>query len=211
MTTSFRLFFSRKPTICTKTLHSLQGQSSGFHCLMAFSYLCESLISFRLLGTRSHIFGPRFEIFSVLFFFFSIRVFFADTNDSQDSRGKEGTIFYFILPLPPADEHWDIYLELCIWDNYHLLLIATLIYQTATWWDLPPYRITIWVADWWSNVCLFTWWIDTRFLLQRFDIGNQWIRTRIDYHPFIISVLTNQVWYTVFIRRLENWGFCLRL
>ena len=46
------------------------------------------------------------------------------------------------------------------------------IYQTATWWDLPPFRITIWVIAWWCNVCLFTWWIDIRFLLQRFDIGN---------------------------------------
>ena len=42
------------------------------------------------------------------------------------------------------------------------------VYQTATRWDLPPYRITIWVIDWWCNVCLFTWWIDSRFLLQRF-------------------------------------------
>ena len=54
------------------------------------------------------------------------------------------------------------------------------VYQAATWWDLPPYRITIWVIDWWCNVCLFTWWIDIRFLLQRFDIGNRWIWTRID-------------------------------
>ena len=37
--------------------------------------------------------------------FFSIRVFFTDTDDSQDSRGREGTIFYFTLPLPPAHEH----------------------------------------------------------------------------------------------------------
>ena len=48
------------------------------------------------------------------------------------------------------------------------------VYQTATRWDLPPYRITIWVIDWRCNVCLFTKWIDTRFLLQRFDIGNRW-------------------------------------
>ena len=27
------------------------------------------------------------------------------------------------------------------------------IYQTATWWDLPPYQITIWLTDWWCNVC----------------------------------------------------------
>ena len=34
-----------------------------------------------------------------------IRVFFTETDDSQDSRGKEGTIFYSTLPLPPAHEH----------------------------------------------------------------------------------------------------------
>ena len=45
------------------------------------------------------------------------------------------------------------------------------VYQTATRWNLPTYRIAIWVIDWWCNVCLFTWWIDTRFSLQRFDIG----------------------------------------
>ena len=59
-------------------------------------------------------------------FFFSIRVFFTDTDDSQGSRGREGTIFYSTLPLPPAHEHWDIYLQLCMWDDYHVFLIATL-------------------------------------------------------------------------------------
>ena len=29
---------------------------------------------------------------------------------------------------------------------------------------------------------MFTWWIDYRFLLQRFDMENRWIWTRIDYH-----------------------------
>ena len=59
-------------------------------------------------------------------YFFSIRVFFTDSEDSQDSRGREGMIFYFTLPLPPTHEHWDIYLQLCIWDDYHVFLIATL-------------------------------------------------------------------------------------
>ena len=67
------------------------------------------------------------------------------------------------------------------------------VYQTATRWDLPPYRITIWMIDWWCNVCLFTWRIDTGFLLQQFDIGNQWIWTHIDYHPCITNKPTNQV------------------
>ena len=29
------------------------------------------------------------------------------------------------------------------------------VFQIAIRWDLPPYRITIWVIDWWCNVCLF--------------------------------------------------------
>ena len=36
--------------------------------------------------------------------FFSVRVFFTDTDDSQDRRGREGTIFYSTLPLLPAHE-----------------------------------------------------------------------------------------------------------
>ena len=73
----------------------------------------------------------------------------------------------------------------------HIFNRNACVYQTATRWDLPPYRITIWVIDWWCNVCLFTWWIDTRFLLQQFDIGNRWIWTRIDYHPCITSKTTS--------------------
>ena len=58
-------------------------------------------------------------------FFFSIRIFSTDTDDSQDSRGRERTIFYSTLPLPPAHDHWDIHLQLCMWDDYHVFLIAT--------------------------------------------------------------------------------------
>ena len=67
------------------------------------------------------------------------------------------------------------------------------VYQTATRCNLLPYRFTIWVIDRWCNVCLFTWWIDTRLLLQWFDIGKRWIWIRIDYHLRITSEPTNQV------------------
>ena len=62
--------------------------------------------------------------------FFSIRVFFTDTDDSQDSRRREGTIFYSTLPLPPAHGDWDIYLQLCKWDEYHVFLIVTLVFTS---------------------------------------------------------------------------------
>ena len=116
--------------------------------------------------------------------------------DSQDSSGREAIIFFSILPLPAAHEHWDIYLQLCIWDDYHVFLMATLVFTRLLLDVIPAYRITIWVIDWWFNVYLFTWWIDTRFLLQWFDIGNRWIWTRIDYRPCITSEPTNQVCYS---------------
>ena len=53
---------------------------------------------------------------------------FTDTDDSQNSRGREGTIFYSILPLPPAHEHSEIHLQLCMWDDYHMFLIAPLLF-----------------------------------------------------------------------------------
>ena len=61
-------------------------------------------------------------------FFFSIRIFFTDTDDSQNSREREGTIFYSTLPLSTAHEHWDIYLQLWMWDDYHVFLITMLVF-----------------------------------------------------------------------------------
>ena len=63
-----------------------------------------------------------------LIYFFFYQGFITDTNDSQDRKGREGTIFYSNLPLPPVHEHWDIYLQLCMWDDYHVFLIATLVF-----------------------------------------------------------------------------------
>ena len=62
--------------------------------------------------------------------FFMSGFFLTDTDDSQDKRGREESIFYSTLPLPPAHEHWDIYLQLCMWDDYHVFLIATLVFTT---------------------------------------------------------------------------------
>ena len=60
--------------------------------------------------------------------FFPSEFSFTDTDNLQGSRGREGTIFYSTLPLPSAHEHSDIYLQLCTWDDYHIFLIATLVF-----------------------------------------------------------------------------------
>ena len=35
-------------------------------------------------------------------------------------------MFYFSLPLQPAHEYSDIYLQLCMSDDYHVFVIASL-------------------------------------------------------------------------------------
>ena len=90
--------------------------------------------------------------------FMGILFFFTDTDDSQDSRAREGTIFYFILPVPLAHEYPDIHLKLCIWDDYHIFLIPPLIFT------LSNYHF----IDRWCEVtffCLFTWWFDSSFIV----------------------------------------------
>ena len=53
--------------------------------------------------------------------------------------------YHSSVQLPPAHhKHSDIYLQLCMWDDYQVFFNYTACnYQTATRWDLPPYWITI--------------------------------------------------------------------
>ena len=76
---------------------------------------------FRLMENRNY---SRGCFFSIGDFFLS----FAESDDSHNSKGRERTIFYSTLPLPPAHEHSDIYLQLCMWDDYHIFLIAPLVF-----------------------------------------------------------------------------------
>ena len=50
----------------------------------------------------------------LFFFFLFLSGFsFTDTDNSQDSKGREGTFLYSTVPLPPDHEHSDIYVQLC--------------------------------------------------------------------------------------------------
>ena len=80
------------------------------------------------------------------FFIFLSGLSFTGTDNSQDSRGREGTIFYSTLPLPPAHEHSDIYLQLRKWDDYHIFSIAMLAF-TRRLLDEIYHRIIIWLID----------------------------------------------------------------
>ena len=116
--------------------------------------------------------------------FFLSRFSFTDTDDSQDSRGREGTIF---IPLyhfhPLTNRH--LFATLHVRWLSHIFNRTACIYQAATPWYLPPYRITIWLND--DVILVFVCLRDDliqAFLLQ-FETGNRWTRTRINYHPVL--------------------------
>ena len=145
------------------------------------------------MSWQFHWYSSRFSS-SVLAIFFSIKVFYHRNWRFTEQQGKGGDHFLFHSTTSTRSRTLRH-----LFATLHLRWLPRIfnrnacVYQTATRWDLPPYQITICLTDWWCNFCLFTWWIDSRFLLLRFDMGNRWIWTRIDYQPCIISEPTNQV------------------
>ena len=81
-----------------------------------------------------------------------------------------------------------------MWDDYHVFLIATLVFTRLPLDEIYhrielPFELLI---DDVMFVCLLDELI-LGLLLQRFDVRNRWIWTRIGYHPCITSKSTNQV------------------
>ena len=139
---------------------------------------------------------PVFQIFNWRFFFFFLSGFyFTGTGDSPDSKTRKGTIFYSTLLLPPAHKHWGIYLQLCMWDDYRIFLIATLVFTRLLLNEI--YHFIELPFEWLIDDAMFVCLLDELildFLLPRIDMGNRWISTRIDYHPYMTSELTNQMY-----------------
>ena len=136
-----------------------------------------------------------------LLHWFSIRVFFHGHWLLAGQQG-EGGVHLSFHSTTSIRSRTSTYLFATLhvgWLSYIFSRTAC-IYQTATLWFniLSNYYL----IDWWCDVifivCLFIWWFDSRFLLQQFDSGNQWTRTRINYQPCITSEPTKQVfWYSV--------------
>ena len=87
-------------------------------------------------------------------FFFLSGFSFTDTDDSQGSSSTSTRSRTFRHLFATLHVRW----------LSRIFNRNACIYQTATRWDVPPYRITIWLID---NVtlsfCLFTWWFDSCF------------------------------------------------
>ena len=121
---------------------------------------------------------------------------FTGTGNSQDSRGREETTFYSTLSFPLVHEHADIYLQLFVWQDYHIFLIAPLVITRL----LPDeiYHLIELPFEWLIDhmklvfVCLLNDLI-LGFCYSNLDTGNRWTRTPIDSHPCITNKPTNQV------------------
>ena len=57
----------------------------------------------------------------------SIRVFFQRHWQFTRQQGKGGDYVLFLSTILPAHEYSDIYLLLCIWNDYHIFLIASVV------------------------------------------------------------------------------------
>ena len=117
-------------------------------------------------------------------FFFLPEFSFTDTDNSQDSKGREEIIFYSTLPLPPAHEHSDIYFQLCMWDDFDIFLIATLVFTRLLFDEittLSNYHLIDWECDV-NFFCLFTWWFDSSFFVTAV-----WDGKRVDTNSYRLS------------------------
>ena len=97
-------------------------------------------------------FSNSFPIFQYKTFFPYKHSFFFLSGFSSQTLTIQGQR----LCTPPAHEHWDIYLQLCMWDEYHVFLIATLVF-TRLLLDEIYHLIELpfeWLIDYAMFVCL---------------------------------------------------------
>ena len=80
-----------------------------------------------------------------------------------------------------------------MWDDYHIFLIASLVFTRLLLNEI--YHLIELPFDWLIDNAMFVGLLDelfAGFLLQQFNMENQWFWTHIDDHPCITSERTNQ-------------------
>ena len=138
---------------------NLKGFSVSGICWWSLFYqLCNCLL------TQPSFFW-QCQISAFFFFLFSVRALFHEHWQLTGQQGKGGDLF---LLHSTTSTHSRTFRHLCTtlhvrWLS-HIFNHNARIYQTATWWDLPPYQITIWLID---DVILIlsslACWFDIRF------------------------------------------------
>ena len=97
-------------------------------------------------------------------FFFSIRIFSHRHWRLTGQQGKgEDQILFYSTTSTHSRTFRHLFATLHVRWLSHIFNHTACIYQTATRWDVPPYRITIWLIDGTLSFCLLTWWFDSSF------------------------------------------------
>ena len=127
------------------------------------------------------------DIIKKVWKFFFIRVFFHRHRRFTGQQGKGGNhILFHSTTSTRSQTLRHLFATLHVRWLSRIFNRNACVYQTATRWDLPPYRIAIWLIDWWCNVCFFTWWIDSRFLLQQFIMKTVLAFSSIEEWKFLV-------------------------
>ena len=116
-------------------------------------------------------------------YFFLSEFSFTVTDNSQDGRGREKTIFYSTLPLPPAHGHSEIYLQPCMWDGYHIFLMATLVFTRLLLDEI--YHLIELLFDWLIVILIFVYLLE---LILGF-VSATWHEKPVDSNSHRLSFL----------------------
>ena len=110
-----------------------------------------------------------FKHYAWFFCFFSIRVFFHGHWRLTGQQGKGGDLLLFHSTTSTRSRTFrHLFATLHVRWLSHIFNRNACIYQTATRWDVPPYRITIWLIDDVTfSFCLFMWWFNSSFFCYR--------------------------------------------
>ena len=159
---------------------------------MAWVFCCKFAAYFRTAFIRTALEGRQDITGKHSFFFY--QGFLSPTLTTHRTAGKGGDQLLFHSTTSARSRTFRyLFATLHVRWLSHTFNCTACIYQAATRWDLPPYRITIWLIDD-VTLVLFVCLRDDlilAFLLQQFETGNRWTRILINYHPCITSEPAN--------------------
>ena len=123
----------------------------------------------------------------LFFFFFFYQDFLSQTLTTHRTAGEgRGPSFIPLYHFHPLTNIQTLFATLHVRWLSHIFNRTVCIYQAATRWDLPPYRITIWLTDDVTlSFCLFTWWFDYSF----FFVTVIWDGKPVDSNSHRLSLL----------------------
>ena len=136
----------------------------------------------------------------------SVRIFFCHGHSRLTSQqGKGGdNIFVTLYHFHPLTNSQTFIFKLCMWDDYHIFLIAPLVFTRLLLDEIYDLIELIDLIDWWSDFVfrLFTCWFDSRFLLQLFEHGISYCVKSVKIRSFLWSIFSffgPRIW-TIFMQ-----------